>query len=210
MKNINSGMLAALVAGPDSGVVPRRFVWLTGKDRASGTAASIGVWSGDETIDATVVSGTTGLLVARTYFGAGTLLSVSSIPRVSDLTIQTVTIDLSQIATAAQQAVRGYDLRLGKVEIHDMALDPVSRNPAGVGEIVFLGEIDGAPISTPAVGGEGSIRLKVRSDAISMLERSNPRKSSYEGQKRRQGDEWGKYSSTIDSWNVPWGQEKAK
>ena len=57
------------------------------------------------------------------------------------------------------------------------------------------------------MGQDGDITISCVSAAISMLERSNPVKSSYEGQKRRSGDEWGLYSSTIATWTIPWGQK---
>lgn len=148
----------------------------------------------------------TGIIVNREFIG-GVDLDISPIPRVSDLTIQTVTVDLSQIAIAVQEIAREYDLRLAKADIYEVTLNPLTKLASGNPEIVFMGEVNGNPIDTPAVGEEGSIELELNSDAISMLTRTNPRKSSYEGQKRRSGDEWGKYSSTISSWSVPWGQK---
>jgi hypothetical protein len=132
---------------------------------------------------------------------------VSPIARTADLTIQTVTITIGQIAAVAQQLVRGYDLRLAPVEIHDMAFDTITRQPSAAPEIAFLGIADGAPIKTPAVGQDGNVEISAISAAIAMLERTNPAKSSYEGQKRRSGDEFGLYSSTVANWQIPWGQK---
>ncbi|MBP0439429.1 hypothetical protein [Tianweitania sediminis] len=207
MKSISSAFLSALIAARDTGVAPRFFVWFEGKNRASGSLETLGLWSGDYDVTVNVTSGVTGQPVARPYLGAGALLAISPIRQVSDLTIQTVTVDLSQIAPAAQEIVRGYDVRLGKIEIHEITLDPSSRQPVGTPELVFMGEIDGAPITTPAAGGEGSIKIHAASDAISMLTRKNYQKSSYEAQKRRGGDEWGKYGAVVANWTIPWGQK---
>ncbi|MGV1756110.1 hypothetical protein ACQZ6F_08650 [Rhizobium sp. A22-96] len=206
MKNITSAFFAALTGARDKGLVPRRFVWITGKDLATGGPASIGLWTGDDDINITVTSGVTGLPEARTYYG-GLNLQVSPIPRTADLTIQTVTITIGQIAPAAQQLVRGYDLRLAPIEIHDMTFDTGARLPSSAPEIAFLGIADGAPVKTPAVGQDGDIEISAISAAIAMLERTNPAKSSYEGQKRRGGDEFGLYSSTVANWQIPWGQK---
>ncbi|MBB3288153.1 MULTISPECIES: hypothetical protein [unclassified Rhizobium] len=206
MKNTSSAFLAALSGARDSALVPRQFVWFTAKALDTGAPVSLGIWTGDEDINISVISGVTGLPEARTYYGASNL-SVGEIARTSDLTVQTVSIKLSQIATAAQQLVRGYDLRLAAVEIHDMAFDIASRQPVSAPEIAFLGLVDGAPIKTPSVGNEGDITIKCVSAAISMLDRPNTVKSSYEGQKRRNGDEWGLYSSTIANWTINWGQK---
>ncbi len=207
MRNISSALLAAITGARQNGIAPRTLVYVTAKNRTTGLPESIGVWSDHDDSNIPVLSGITGLQETRLYYGGGALLQVSDIPRVSDLTVQTVTVDLSQIADVAQRLVREYDVRLAKVEIHQVLLDPASGLPVSIDAPVFLGEVDGAPIKTPAIGGRGSISLKVISDAISMLTRTNPRKSSYEAQKRRQGDEWGLYSGTIETWNIPWGQK---
>ena len=205
MRNLSPAFLAALQAAQDGGIVPVRLVWVQAKDRATGLPVEVGFWSGDEDQEITVVSGSTGLPVVRLYYGAVNL-DISEITYVSDLTIQTVTVSVSQIADIAQQLVREFDVRLAKVEIHEMCIDPETGQLAAMPELAFLGEVDGAPIRTPAAGGEGSIDFAVRSDAISMLTRRNSRKSSHEGQRLRSGDEWGKYSSTVATWTVPWGK----
>lgn len=205
MRNISSPMQTALQDAPDKGIVPRRFVWVTARTRDTGLPVSEGFWSGDEDVTINVIDGRDGTIVARLYRGAGELLRISPIARVSDLTEQTVTIDLSQIAPAVQQLVRGYDVRLGRVEIHEMTLSTVSRQPSSPPTPVFIGVVDGAPITTPAVGGDGKAELRCVSDAISMLTRTNPRKSSYEAQKLRDGDEWGLYSASVAAWDIKWG-----
>lgn len=205
MKSVSAEYMTALTGAPERGVVPRRLVTIYAKERDTGLIVRRGLWTGDDDVDLDVISGTTGTVETRSFFG-GVGLVVGDIARVSDLTIQTVNVEMSQISEITQQLVRGYDVRLAKVEIHDLLLDTRSRAPVAPGEITFLGEVDGAPIETPAAGGMGRITLRVRSDAISMLARTNPQKASYEGQKRRANDQWGKYKATSGSWEIPWGQ----
>lgn len=206
MKNISSSFQAALLAARDTGIVPRRLVYFYAKERGTGDPVELGLWTGDEDMVISVISGTTGTAEDRTYYGSLNLV-VPEIPRVSDMTIQSVTVTISQIASITQELVRGYDLRLAKVEVHDLLLNTVSKLPVGPAEISFLGEVDSAPINTPAAGEEGDISITIVSDAISMLARTNPQKTSYEGQKRRSNDQWGKYKSTVAAWTVPWGQK---
>ncbi|WP_273794696.1 hypothetical protein [Brucella intermedia] len=208
MRAATAEFFEQLNAAPDTGLVPRQAVWLTVKERATGNRVERGLWTGDEDLNLTVYSGVTGALISRPYY-ADVISRVGEIPRVSDLTVQNVTIDLSQIADAATQLFRQYDARLGNVEIHDLLINPETGDQIGPGLISFLGVIDGAPIKTPKKGGTGSIKIKAVSDIFAMLTRTNPRKSSYEGQKIRGGDEWGKYASTVSSWKIPWG-EKSK
>ena len=96
------------------------------------------------------------------------MLKVSDIPRVSDLTAQTVTIDLSQIANAVQLLLRTYDVHRAQVEIHEIVLSPTTGQPVGPDLPLFLGMVDGAPIRTPRVGGEGRATLKVVSEMMMM------------------------------------------
>lgn len=207
MKNISAEMAAALAAARDNGLVPRQFLLVQAKERATGLPFERGFWSGDDTITIGVPDRYTGVISNKVFIGAQNL-NIGTIPRVSDLTIQTVTVDLSQIAIAVQEIAREYDLRLAKADVYEVTLDPLTKLASANPEVVFMGEVNGNPFETPAVGDEGSIQLELNSDAISMLSRTNPSKSSYEGQKRRGGDEWGLYSSTIISWNVPWGQKR--
>ena len=208
MRNADPAFVAALAGARDTGIVPRRFVYFTVREWNTGLPFGLGVWTGDDDVTVSLQSGLTGDTVTRDYHGDGNVLQTSPIPRVADLTIQTVTITLSQIADVTQLLTRGYDIRLGKVEIHDALLDPKTRQLISAPQIVFMGEIDGSPIATPKAGEDGTIEIKAVSDAISMLTRKNPAKSSYEGQKRRGGDEAGKYSSTIATWRIPWGEKQ--
>lgn len=206
MKTIATERLVALQNVPDTGVIPRAFVWFTVKSRVDGAPVGIGVWTGDDDITVTVANGFTGIIENRVYYGECNLV-VGDVQLVTDLSIQTLNISMSQIADVAQQIARTYDPRLGKVEVHKAELDPLTRAPIAAPEIDFLGEINGNPIETPRAGADGSIQYKVNSDAISMLAIVNPRKSSYEGQRRRNGDEFGKYASTVADWKIPWGQD---
>ena len=206
MKTISPQRLAGLQAAPDTGITPRVFAFFTVRNRTDGAPVSIGMWNGDWDVTLDVVNGFTGLTESRTYYGECNLV-VGDVQLVTDLSIQTLNVSMSQLAPPCQQLARTYDPRLGKVEIHKIELDRLTRMPVSAPEIDFMGEIDGAPIETPRAGSDGSIQYKINSDAISMLAIVNPRKSSYEGQRRRSGDEFGKYASTVGDWKIPWGQE---
>ena len=200
MKSLTSAQIAALMASRDRAIAPVRFAWFAGTDW------SLGLWTHDEDVQASVISGTTGLPETRTYYG-GCNLVIGDIPYVSDLTIQRVTISMSQIALPAQELVRGRDLRLARCEVHEMQVDLDTGQLATTPEIVFLGVVDGAPISTPAAGGEGGILIAIASEALLMLSRTNPRRSSHESQKRRSGDQFSRYASTVSSWDIPWARK---
>ncbi|MFD1330263.1 hypothetical protein [Mycoplana ramosa] len=205
MRYQSPGARDVLTNATTDGLVTRMAVWVSARNRATGLPAEVGVWDGDEDLGLTVISGATGATVTRAYYGGGALLKVSDIPRVSDFTVQTVTIDLSQIADAALAITREYDLHLAGVEVHEILLSPATGQPVGADLPVFVGIVDGAPVRTPRVGGEGSAVLKCVSEVMALLTRTNPEKASYEAQKLRDGDEWNLYAGVVETWEIPWG-----
>ncbi|MCI9864875.1 hypothetical protein RHIZ_02830 [Rhizobium skierniewicense] len=189
----------------DTSLATRKAVWFVVRNRQTGLKEGVGVWEGDEDVGLTVIEGENGATVTRPYVGGGNLVSISDIPRVSDFTIQQVTIDLSKIATMARKITREYDLHRAYVEIHDITLRPGTGMPAAPEEPAFIGIVDGAPIKTPRIGGKGSASIKVVSEVMRMLSRSNPEKASYEAQKQRDGDEFFLYAGQIETWEIAWG-----
>ena len=207
MRDVHPDFYAALANARERGIVPRKLVSITGRSHTTGAIlAPVSFWSENDEENITVTSGITGETSTRLFFG-GINLVVGPIPRVANLTIQTVTVTASQIAPAVQEAVRGINLRQAKVEIWDALLDPTSRLLVSPPALVWLGEVDGSPIETAPVGENGSVKINTVSDAISMLTRKNSAKSSAEEQKRREGDEWNKYAGAVKNWKPNWGQE---
>lgn len=201
MRIFDPAFVASLGAARDTGIAPVWFVHFVARDRATGDAQPMGLWSGDDDI-AINVEAPSGGVVSRTYFG-GCNLSVEGIQYVADLTDQPVTVGLSQIADAAQQLVRGFDLRLGYVEVH--ATTWTGGALTSVPQLEYVGIVDEGPISTPAIGGDGGIALTIRSELMSMLTAINPAKSSDAHQKRRLStDRFSEYASTVGGWSEQW------
>lgn len=208
MRSISLNNQLAVAQAREKGIAPRGFFWITVKSLETGEPASFGLWTGEDAVSVDVMSGSTGAIETRTYVG-DVNLSIGDIPRTSDLTVQTIEVKFSAIAPVCQQIIREYDARLAKVEIHAGWLDTVSRSLADLPEIDFLGIVNGAPVETGAAGGESLVTLDIVSDAILMLTRTNPRKRSYEAQKRRGGDEIGLYSNSVKTWQLFWGEARA-
>lgn len=205
MKNISTAFAAALTNAPVNGLSVARSIWITVKDRETGEPSSYGLWTWDDTITTNVIDAQTGSEVERTYYG-GVNLVVPSIPLVSDLTAQSFQIEASQIAPIVLEIVRGKDARLAPVEVHQWVMS--GNALVAVPEVIFYGIVDEIGLKTPAVGGEGQAGFSIVSEAMLMLTRTNPRKRSYEGQKQRQGDEFGLYSNAAAYSDVYWGEKK--
>lgn len=207
MKSIDVQTRAALENR--AAIAPVNLLWIEGKNRETGATEAIGFWNGLDTVDAQVINPNTGLPVTRTFNAAGALLDVPAIPMTSDLTARTIRIKLSQINDAVQNAVRGYDIRHARVEIFRGLLNVETMLPVGPALPRFVGWVNGAPITTPAVGEEGSISL----DCVSytrLLTKTNPLRRSDEQQRRRSGDRFRRYTDVAGEWlqDIHWGEEK--
>lgn len=194
-----------------NGLVTRKAVWVVAKRRDNGAEAPLGVWAGSEDANLSVLSGEDGGVVTRPYYGAGNLLKVGDYARTSDMTVQTVAIDLSHIADVAKKIVREYDVKRARVEIHDITLDPATGQPVAPDLAEFTGIVDTAPVKFPKIGGEGSAVLNCVSEVMALLTRTNSEKASYEAQKQRteEGevtDELYIYASVVETWDdIKWG-----
>jgi hypothetical protein len=106
-----------------------------------------------------------------------------------------------------QLAVRGYDLRLAAIEIHEGYLDLSTHQLLAPPVVDFVGWVNGAPITTPPAGGQGSITLNCVSHSR-MLTRTNPAKRSHESQKLRSNDQFRRYSTVAAQWQYWWGERE--
>lgn len=199
MRIYDAGFAAALSAAREGGIVPAVFFWVLARDRDSGAVVPMGLWSGQDDLTLEVEM-PDGRVESRSYFG-GCGLSVEGLQQVADLTDNPVTVSLSQIADAAQQLARGYDLRLSYCEIHVTTLTGGAFTAPP--QLEWVGVVDEGPIATPAAGGEGGISLSVRSELMAMLTAINPAKSSDAHQKRRNPvDRFCEYAGTVGSWTI--------
>lgn len=205
MRIFDAAFGASLTKAQDDGIAPAYFLWVVGRDRATGADQSLGLWSGDEDITLTVEQ-PDGSSVPRSYIG-NCNLDVDAIQYVADLTDNPVSVNLSQIAPAAQLLVRGYDVRLAYCEIHATTWTGGALTSAP--QLQWIGIVDEGPISTPGTGGEGGIALSIRSEIMTQLGQASPAKSSDTHQKRRRsGDRFCEYAGIIGSRKIQWFKKK--
>ncbi len=196
----------ALSTATADGIVVRRAIWIEARNRDTGAAEELGCWDGDEDVNLTVIRGRDGATVARPYYG-GAPLKIGDIVLSSGLTVETLSIDLSQLADVVRLAVRTHDVARAPIEIHEILLSPETGRPLAPDLPIYQGIIDGAPITTPRIGGQGKVALRCVSEMMALLDRGNPEKSSYEAKLLRDGDEWNLYAGSLESWDIPWGQK---
>lgn len=201
MRALSAATRAALEARE---VKIRDFVYFTVRNRTSGADVTAGYWSDVGQITAQVIDPETQGVVSRNYAGAGTLIAVSAIPLVSNLTVQAVTVELSRIS-GAEPLIREYDARQGRIEIHRGLFHKGSLEQIEPAFPRFFGFIDDIESSTPAENEEGGIVLTCVSHTQE-LTRSNPatRSDAYQ-RKRLASDSFRRHCAAISTWDIKWG-----
>lgn len=179
------------------------LLWIAARNRETGVPEALGLWSGpdDETIR--VVDLFTGVEQDRLFYGAGALLSASSVRFEAGLKIRAMRFELSPLAPAVTQLFRVYEARGAQVQGWLRSYDPDTRRPVGV-ERWVKGYVNAAPITRPAAGGEASLSIDVVSTARMLTVASAVRKSSEALQARHPGDKFRKYKAVAGSTDVPW------
>ena len=90
-----------LTAKPRRDTDARTAIWIEARDIATGAAAPIGFWTGDDAAKLTVDG------VVRDYYGAGALLSVDALTYQMDAVVQTQRVSLGPLAAEVRQTLRG-------------------------------------------------------------------------------------------------------
>ncbi len=207
MRDIDTEVSTALAART---VVARDFLWFVARDRETGDPVTDGMWSDIGNIAAEVIDPDTGLADERNFYGSGTLVSISDIPLVSNVTVQQVAITLSQVDDRVADLVRLYDLKQGRVEIFRGIFDPATRLLVAPAVPRFVGFVDGVEIQTPAEGEDGAVVVTCASHTQEML-RANPDTRSHESQKRRSStDNFFQDASVVGEWELFWGKTSGK
>lgn len=207
MRSLSAENHAALQAGR---LVPRDFLWISARTLDTGVPYEHGFWSDVGDVSAPVLNPNTGLSQTRNFEGSGTLISISDIVLVANLSVQKVTIEMSQLDPASEAIVRGYDLRQAGVEIYRGLFSPGTRQLVAPAFCRFIGYVDGSPIDTPEEGGVGKITLDCVSHSQE-LTRSNPDTRSHDSQRMRSAtDNFYQDTTVVGEWEFFWGKKSGK
>ena len=202
-RSVSSATYTAL---QNRNLVARDFLWIVARDRTTGADVPDGMWSDIGPITASVVDPETGGTSSRSWVGTGTLVQCSDIPLVSNITIQNVTITLSQVSDHVNTLVRLYDCKQARVEIYRGMYDTNTRAMIDPATPRFIGYIDNVEIVTPKEGGTGSVVLTCVSHSQEIT-RSNPDSRSDASQRQRSAtDNFYQDTVVVGTWQHFWGR----
>ncbi len=202
MRTLPSPVLARLAAR--EGLVARVLVWIEARHRDTLMPAALGLWSGEDHQDF-VVGGAT-----RTYYGAGTLLSMPPLTAEVGLKVRSHRLSLSPLAPEVVQVMRGYDPRLAPVDIHVAHFDPGTGNLLAPPARVFRGVLNTVSVDTPAEGGEARIEVELLSAAQSLTRSLALKKSDESLRARSPDDAFRQYIAVTGAVEAVWGEARAQ
>lgn len=191
-------------------VVARDFIWFTVRNRQTNAPISEGIWSGLGNVNAQVYEPDLGIAVTRPFNGTGTLVSVSNIPLVSNLTVQNIEIDASQVSSDIERIVRDYDCQQGRVEVYRGFFSPDTMKQLAPAENRFIGFIDTIEINTPSEGGYGGVVFNCVSHMQEITRANAETRSTAYQHMRQANDDFFVDAETAPQWEVWWGSEKGR
>lgn len=207
MRTLSPATLAALEA---RALVARDFLRLVVRRRDNGNTVAEHLWSDVGSYIAAVVDPDLGIPVERTWTGSGTLVQISEIPLVSNLTVQSITIALSQVDSNIDRIIREYDAKQGRAEVYRGLFDPVSRQLVAPAECRFVGFIDQVEVTTPSEGNEGGVTLTCTSHTQELTRSNTETRSDASQRLRDPNDAFYKDTAVVSDWEVFWGSKKGK
>lgn len=176
------------------------LIWIEARNRGTGETETIGFWTGDDHAGF-VIGGQ-----ARTYYGAGSTLGLDPIRRGTGLQVRTQRANLSGITPETQLALRGYDARHARVEIHRAIFDPDTLLLADDPHRLFRGYIDRLKIHTPAKGEAGKVEVELASAARALTTPLSRKRSDASLRGRAPTDAFRQYASVADAVETSWGR----
>lgn len=201
MKTLSSATEAAIGKVEQ---LPRDFLFVQPRNRATGQRIDWGAWSDVGTVSADVIDPLTGSTVSRTYEGAGELIEGSPVPLAIGLAVQTVTVRISQIAAASDQLIRTYDARFAPVEIHRGFLDPLTLELVAPATPRFRGIVDDVRVERAPDGDEGAIILTLASHTQELTRGETWKRSDADQRRRSATDTFFQHAATVGSWTIIW------
>lgn len=199
---------AALIALQQRrGVMARTLYWFTGRDRATGDPANIGLWTGDDA----QVFGIEG--DARTYYGP-VVMQGDPLRLTLGLSVPSIRLSLADIRDEVVQAVRVYDARGATVQIHGVLFDLDTGAQIAAPWQVFRGRLDRLSFSTGAMGDDGVATSAAELEIVPETDRLTRAMPAYRSHADQlsifPGDGFFRHTATAAATEVVVGQNKVR
>lgn len=189
-------------------LIARDFVWFVAKRRDTGASVTEGIWSDIDNVNAEVINPDTGVTQTRSFYGAGSLVEISDLPLVANLSVQNATIRASQLHAEIERIVRDYDCQQARVEIYRGFFSPETRLMVAPAVARFVGFVDTIEVQTPSENEEGAVSFTCASHTQEVTRSNAETRSSAYQKIRLANDGFFDDADTVTEWEVWWGSEK--
>lgn len=186
-----------------AGTVMRLLVWAEALNRGSGAVETVGLWNGLEDRVFTINA------VARTYYGAGSVVTMEPLILQTGLDVRMQRLTLSPLSAAVTALIRTYDARFAPVEIHRALFSVDDGALVAEPHRLFDGFIDEVTVITPEEGGEARVEVTLASSARRFTQ-TLPLKKSDATQRLRSDDRMRRYVDVSGAVDVWWGERRKK
>lgn len=186
----------------------RQLIRVAARNRETGATETMGLWTGDDHREIAVEG------VLQTWFAAGSVLEIEPIRAGIGLEVRMLQVILTPFTEEASELLRGFDLRLAPVTIHEVLLDPLSGALVGQPFGVFRGFVNELSIATGAAGvaggaGAGSATVTLASAARALTRTLPAFRSDAAMRLRSETDAFRSYTDIAGEVGVWWGEKRA-
>lgn len=183
------------------GISIRILFWIAGRNRSTGEIETIGIWNGLDTKQF-AVNGQT-----RTYIGGGGFITMGDLKQEQGLNIQKLVANANPISPEFQDALREYNPRMARVEVHLAVADPETNNLVADPYRIFKGWIDTVSIKTPEKNDVGTATINMVSNARILTRKAAIKRSDENQRARLATDKFFQAVSISGSVQTPWGSK---
>ena len=209
MKNLSQPEIDAL---QKNHVQLRHFMWIGVRNRQDASVSHIGFWSGTMAVEAECQPVYSDTPVMRKWLAMGVIVEINPIIHTIGISVQPLSVSLSNLPVSAEYILRRDDLRQGKFELYVGIFDPDTARLVAPARSLFNGYIDHIEVKTTPEGarGEPANSAMVLTCVSEMQEayRDNFAKRS-DGFQRLRGanDGFRQDVAVVGDWAIHWGQK---
>lgn len=207
MRTYSAEIEAAILEGV---LMPREFLEIHARDRGDSSIHYERLWSDNYDITADVLDPDDGSTLSLAWKGVAGLVDIDPLPRVANLTVPRIAIQMLAIGDDIDRIIRTYDVRQAPMRLWRGYMNANSRKMVGPAELRFIGFVDEVTFPTGAEGGEMHVTLTCVSHSQEMT-RSSSETRSHESQLRRNAsDDFFKSAAAVGDQVFFWGQKQGK
>lgn len=162
-------------------------------------------WDGLGDVSASITVPRDGSTATRTFTGVGALLGVPVIPRTLGLTVNRITLSLSQLDDDVLTVLQKQDARGARVTIWRAFFVPGTFTQIDRAVITFRGFAAKLNITTPEEGGYGAASLECEPDLAGLQRSGNAMRAAGSQRQRNANDAFYDDAGTAGEMRIVWG-----